>query len=84
MYKQQTERTPSKCFGCGSVDYIIAKFPKSPKDIKNQICLNERVNCASQKEPYNVDNDDDQKIYAFMSQMSSHDKSSSRYFGKIL
>ena len=30
--KQQTKRTPHKCFRCGSVDNIIDKCPKPPKD----------------------------------------------------
>ena len=29
--RQQTERTPCKCFRCGYVDHLIPKFPKSPK-----------------------------------------------------
>ena len=34
--KQGTERTPCKCFRCGSVDNIIAKCPKTPKDNKKR------------------------------------------------
>ena len=33
--KWRTERTPRKCFRCGSEDNIIDKFPKTPKDNKN-------------------------------------------------
>ena len=29
---RQTERTPQKCFRCGSEYHLIAKFPKPPKD----------------------------------------------------
>ena len=33
------ERIPWRCFGCGSEDHMIAKFPK-------QVCFNEKVNYA--------------------------------------
>ena len=33
---QQAERTPRKYFKCGSVDHIIAKYPKPPKDNEKQ------------------------------------------------
>ena len=29
-----TERTPQKCFRCGSEDHLIAKFPKPTKEIE--------------------------------------------------
>ena len=32
--KQQTERTPCKCFRCGYLDHLIAKCRKLPKDLK--------------------------------------------------
>ena len=32
--KQWTERTPLKCFRCGSVDHLISKFQKPHKDNK--------------------------------------------------
>ena len=45
--KRRTERTPHKCFICGSIYHQIAKFPKSQK-YKNkqhkQVRLNERGN----------------------------------------
>ena len=31
-FNRRTERTPRKCFRCGSEDHIIAKFPKPSKD----------------------------------------------------
>ena len=34
--KQRTERTPGKCSRCGSVDHLLAKCPKPPKDSKKQ------------------------------------------------
>ena len=30
---RQTERTPLKCFRCGSQDHLIAKCPKPPQHI---------------------------------------------------
>ena len=42
--------------------------------------VNERVNCASQKESEGGDNDNDQKIYASMAKISGNDKIYSRYF----
>ena len=47
--RQQTERPPGKCFICGSVDNLIDKYPKSPKDNKkkgNNDRFNERGNRA--------------------------------------
>ena len=66
------ERLPRKCFRCGSEDHIIAKCPKLPKDNdkrKNQVLFNEKSNRACD----NGKNNDDHKIYASMSQMSSDD-----------
>ena len=43
---RQTERTSQKCFGCGSEDHLIAKFPKPPKDNekrRKQVRFNEKV-----------------------------------------
>ena len=57
------ERTPHKCFRCGSEDHMIAKCPK-------QVCFNEKGNRACK----NVKNNSDCKIYASMARMSSNDK----------
>ena len=49
---RRTERTPRKCFRCGSEDPLIAKCPKPPKDNEkhqNQVRFNERGNHAEQK-----------------------------------
>ena len=43
-----------------------------------------RGNRASQKEPDNGDNDNNQRIYASMAQICGNDESSSRYFGESL
>ena len=29
---KNSDRPPWKCFRCGSVDHLIAKYPKPPKD----------------------------------------------------
>ena len=70
---RHTERTPRKCFRCGSEDHIIENFPK-------QVCLNEKVNRAYE----NGENNDYHKIYASMSQMSSNDERSSEKYGDSL
>ena len=57
------ERTPWKCFRCGSEDHMIAKRP-------NQLCSKEKVNYACN----NGENDSDCEIYAYMARMSSNDK----------
>ena len=59
------ERPPWKCFRCGSEDHIIAKFPKPPKDNakrRKQVHFNENFNHACD----NGKNNDDHKIYAYM------------------
>ena len=57
------ERTPWKCFSCGSEDNMIGKCPK-------QVCFNEKGNYACD----NSENDSDCKTYAYMAQMSSNHK----------
>ena len=50
--KQRTERTPWKFFRFRSIDNLIAKYPKPPKDNEkkqNKVHFNKRGNCASQK-----------------------------------
>ena len=63
--KQRTERTPCKFFRCGSIDNLIAKFLKPPKDNKKRqkkVCFIEMGNCGLKKVYENGDNDNDQKI----------------------
>ena len=57
------ERTPRKCFRCGSEDNVIKKCSK-------QVCFNENVNYACE----NGENNSDYKIYASMAQMYSNDE----------
>ena len=57
------ERTPRKCFRCGSEDHMIAKCPK-------QVFFNEKGNRACD----NGENNSDCEIYASMAQMSSNDE----------
>ena len=74
------ERPPQKCFGCESEDHMVLKFPKPPKDNekrRNKVCFNEKCNRACN----NSENNDDHRIYAPMSQMSSNDERSSDSYG---
>ena len=74
---------PRKCFRCRSQDHLIAKCPKPPKDNekrKKKVRFNEKGNRACD----NGKNNDDQKIYAYMSRMSSNDKLSSENYGDSL
>ena len=76
-YDRQTERMPWRCFRCGSEDHMIAKYPKPPKDNekrRNQVRFKEKCNRACDRGK----NNSDQKIYAFMAQMSDNDKCPSR------
>ena len=77
---RRTERTPQKCFRCGSEDHMIAKCPKPPKDIEElqkQVPFNEKGNCACD----NSKNNSDQNIYASMACISSNDECSSENYG---
>ena len=67
---RQMERTPRKCFRCGSEYHMVAKCPK-------HACFNEKGNCACG----NGNNNSDCKIYASMAQMSS--KEEWKNYGKI-
>ena len=69
-----TERTPRKCFRCGSEYHLIAKCPKPPKDKKKrwkQVSFNEKGNHAC---------GNDKNIYASMARMSGNDECSSELF----
>ena len=77
---RQTERTPRKCFRCGSEDHIIAKCPKPIKDNEKRqkkVRLNEKGNCPCD----NGENNSDKKIYAYMAHMSNNDECSSANYG---
>ena len=77
------ERTPLKCFKCGSEDHLIAKFPKPPKEnekLRKQVSYNEKGNYACD----NGKNNSDQYIYASMSRMSGNDDCPSGNFGDSL
>ena len=77
------ECTPRKCFICGSEYYMISKCPKPPKDNskrQKQVRFNEKGNRACN----NRKNNDDQKIYASMAQMSSNDEHSGEKYGDNL
>ena len=49
-YNRRAERTPRKCFRCGSEDHIISKCPKPHKDNEKwqkKVSFSERGNHAS-------------------------------------
>ena len=77
---RRTERTPRKCFRCGSEDHLTTKCPNLPKENKKrrkQESLNKKSNCACDK----GNNNSDQKIYSLMALMSCNDKCPSGNFG---
>ena len=77
---RRMERTPHKCFRCGSGDYETTKCPKNPKENekwRKQVLFNENFNHACN----NGENNSDQKIYASMACMSGSDKCTSGNFG---
>ena len=74
--RQWTEHPPCKCFRCRSIDHIVAKLPKPPKDDDkrwNNARFNERGNHALQKESDDGDDDNDEKIYEYMVPMSGNE-----------
>ena len=74
------ERPHRKCFRCVSEDHMIARCTKPSKDNKNrrnQVRFNEKGNLACN----NGENNNDQKIYASMAQMSSNDERSIEKYG---
>ena len=80
---RKMERTPRKCFRCGSEYHTIAKCTKPTKDNEKrqkQVRFNEKVNRACN----NGKNNDDHKIYASMARMSSNDERSSEKYGDSL
>ena len=77
---RQTERTPRKCFRCGSENHLIEKYPKPPKDNekrRKQVRFNEKGNCACD----NGKNNSDKKIYASMARMYGNDEHPSENVG---
>ena len=57
-----TERTPQKCFRCGSQDHPISKSPKPPKEKdkqRNEVRLNKKGNRVCE----NGENNSEQDIY---------------------
>ena len=71
-------------FRCGSVNHIIVKCLKPPKDNKKQwkqVHFNKNCNRALQTESENGDNYNNKRVYAYMAQMYGNDEVSSRDFG---
>ena len=80
---RKTERTPRKCFRCGSEDHLIAKCPKPPKENekrKKQVRFNEKGNRAYD----NGKNNSDQRIYESMARMSGNYEYPSKTIGESL
>ena len=76
---KNSDRPAWKCFRCGSENHLIAKCPKPPKD-------GEKKNGKKDKEKGNSakdysDDEDDLKVYAYMSRMSNDDLSKSKDYG---
>ena len=77
---RQMERTPRKCFRCGSEDHMIAKCPNPPIDNekrRNQVRFNEKAERACN----NGKNNYDHEIYASIARMYSNDERSSENYG---
>ena len=74
---------PRKFFRCGSVDHLIAKCPKPPKDGEKKngkkVSFQDKEKGNSAKD--NSDDEDDLKVYASMAQMSNDDVSKSKDYG---
>ena len=80
MDERRTEWTSRKCFRYRYKDHLIEKCPKPPKDNskrRKQVRYNVKVNRARD----NIQNNNDQKIYAFMACMSNNDECPSGNFG---
>ena len=61
--QQPTECTPHRYFRCGSIDDLIANYPKPPKDMKKrqkQFRFNERGNHTPKTISDNDDDDNNQ------------------------
>ena len=66
-------------FRCGSVDHLIAKCPKPPKDGEKKNGKKDKEKGNSAKD--NSDDEDDLKVYASMARMSNDDVRKSKYYG---
>ena len=80
MDNRGTDRTPRKCFICGSEDHLIENVPNPPKENdkwQKKLSFNEKGNRACNKGKHNSD----QKIYEYMAHMSSNDECTSGNFG---
>ena len=69
---KNSDRPTRKCFGCGSEDHLIAKFPKPPKDIE-KICKSDKAKEKGNSAKDNSNDDYDLKVYASMARMSNDD-----------
>ena len=75
MDKKRTEFPPRKCFRWGSVDHLIAKCLKSPKDTdrqqKTSVSMKGLI-VHRKKKTEDSDDENDQNMYASMARMSGN------------
>ena len=80
---KNSDRPPQKCFRCGSVEHLIAKCPKPPKDGEKKngkkVSFQDKEKGNSAKD--NSDDEDEHKVYASMARMSNDDVSKSKDYG---
>ena len=81
--RKNSDRPPRKCFRCGSVDHLIAKCPKPPKDRekKNGKKVSFKYKDEGNSAKGNSEDDDDLKVYASMARMSNDDVSENKDYG---
>ena len=75
------ERTPHKCFRCGSEDHYIEECPNPSKDNRkwrNKVRFSEIGNHTSQNENNNDEDNNNQKIYGYMAHMFDNDECPTR------
>ena len=70
-----------KCFRCGSVDHMIAKFPKPPEDSEKRR-KSEKSKEKGNRACNNSDDENDHKVYAYMDRLSSDDKCENKDYGE--
>ena len=74
---KNSDRPPRKSFRCGSVEHLIAKCPKPPKDGEKKNGKKDKEKGNSAKD--NSDDEDKHKVYASMARISNDDVSKSKY-----
>ena len=80
---KNSDRPACKCFRCRSEDHLIAKFPKPPKDSEKR----RKSDKSKEKGNRVCDNSDDEnelKVYAYISRMSNDDVRENKDYGNSL